>query len=107
MMLYDALTLDYGFMISRNLTNVDFRARNFEQPKILRGTVDVWWLLDSGGLELMVPHTMSLHNFWKSRTRDGHCPVRLLLISAENISATHRNSQDMDDFERLGADNIK
>eukprot|EP00497_Spongosphaera_streptacantha_P003811 TRINITY_DN4536_c0_g1_i2.p1 TRINITY_DN4536_c0_g1~~TRINITY_DN4536_c0_g1_i2.p1 ORF type:complete len:544 (+),score=72.52 TRINITY_DN4536_c0_g1_i2:211-1842(+) len=105
-MLYDAITMDHGFMVCRNLEEVDFS--NFsdnDTPNDLRGAVDVWWLLDSGGLELLVPHLMSLHHFWKKKTRDSHCPVRLFLISAEK--SENQEDQELDDFRRLGAENMR
>lgn len=103
-MMYDAITMDYGFMLTRNLENA-FTSDYTDQPRDLRGAVDVWWLLDSGGLELLIPHIMSLDSFWKRRTRGvGQCPVRLLLVSAQNIA--NQDEQDLDDLQRLGAGNV-
>lgn len=30
-----------------------------------RGTIDVWWLADDGGLTILIPYILSLHNSWK------------------------------------------
>jgi len=30
-----------------------------------KGTVDVWWLADDGGLTILIPYILSLHNSWK------------------------------------------
>lgn len=33
-----------------------------EKPK---GTIDVWWLFDDGGLTILIPYLLSIHNYWK------------------------------------------
>ena len=33
-----------------------------EKPK---GTIDVWWLSDDGGLTILIPYLLSIHTFWK------------------------------------------
>lgn len=98
--LHDALLMDHGFMLCRNLESIDFHKRN-TNPVELRGYVDVWWLLDSGGLSLLVPHLMSLHSFWRQRTKQhGRCPMRLFLVSAENIGSDEGDQRDLDDYSR-------
>jgi len=98
--LRDALLMDHGFMLCRNLESVDF-LNDSTNPVELRGYVDVWWLLDSGGLSLLVPHLMSLHSFWRQRTKQhGRCPMRLFLVSAENIGGTEGDQRDLDDYSR-------
>lgn len=96
-MLHDALVQNHGFMMVRNM---EAMSESVSQPQELRGAVDVWWLVDSGGLALLVPHLMSLHSFWKQRTRErGRCPMRLILVSAEHVA--NKDQRDLDDFERV------
>ena len=33
-----------------------------EKPK---GTIDVWWLFDDGGLTILIPYLLSIHSYWK------------------------------------------
>ena len=35
-----------------------------------RGTIDVWWIYDDGGLTVLIPYLLSLHSAWK------HCKLR-------------------------------
>ena len=35
-----------------------------------RGTIDVWWIYDDGGLTVLIPYLLSLHHAWK------HCKLR-------------------------------
>ena len=34
-----------------------------EKPK---GTIDVWWLSDDGGLTILIPYLLSIHRYWKN-----------------------------------------
>jgi len=73
-----AETLQYkmGFMICRGLEHIpfgDMKAGNvtvnmdtvdtFQAPNST--IIDVWWLLDDGGLSLLVPHILSIDQFWR------------------------------------------
>ncbi|XP_078608517.1 solute carrier family 12 member 1-like isoform X9 [Branchiostoma floridae x Branchiostoma japonicum] len=48
-----------------------FKTANTFQNKQKKGTIDVWWLFDDGGLTLLVPHLLSLKSQWK------HCKLRV------------------------------
>ncbi|XP_070543648.1 solute carrier family 12 member 2-like isoform X2 [Ptychodera flava] len=41
------------------------------QEKQGKGTIDVWWLFDDGGLTLLVPHIISMKSQW------GNCKLRV------------------------------
>merc|ERR1719334_1170753 len=41
--------------------------------------IDVWWLIDDGGLTVLLPYLMKLHSFW------GRCKLRLNVISDSNV----------------------
>ncbi|XP_031563639.1 solute carrier family 12 member 2-like, partial [Actinia tenebrosa] len=47
-----------------------------------RGTIDVWWLSDDGGLTILIPYLLSLHHSWKN------CKLRIF------THATSGNIQD-------------
>ncbi|ETO29779.1 hypothetical protein RFI_07342, partial [Reticulomyxa filosa] len=66
-----------GFMICRGLEHLpfsDIKSNNVlldmvaaENMPVMPNTtiIDVWWLLDDGGLSLLVPHILSIDQFWK------------------------------------------
>merc|ERR1712242_437804 len=39
--------------------------------------VDVWWMIDDGGLCMLIPYIMKLHKFWS------RCKLRLLMVAEE------------------------
>ena len=71
----------FGTMIGRGLDRVSWNAPSANK------TIDVWWLLDDGGLTLLVPYIMSLDKFWVENTDDRReCTVRLFFIFQGNQS---------------------
>lgn len=38
-----------------------------------KGTIDVWWLFDDGGLTLLIPHILSMKPYWQN------CKLRVFL----------------------------
>ena len=43
--------------------------------------IDVWWMIDDGGLCMLVPYIMKLHKFWQ------RCKLRMLMVSEEDSVA--------------------
>jgi len=41
--------------------------------------IDVWWLIDDGGLTVLLPYIMKLHSFWSG------CKLRLNIIANSNV----------------------
>ena len=39
-----------------------------------RGTIDVWWIYDDGGLTVLIPYLLSLHRAWK------HCKLKIFSV---------------------------
>merc|ERR1711997_731255 len=39
--------------------------------------IDVWWMIDDGGLCMLIPYIMKLHKFW------ARCKLRMLLVSED------------------------
>merc|ERR1711920_122864 len=40
--------------------------------------IDVWWMIDDGGLCMLIPYIMKLHKFW------ARCKLRMLLVSEDD-----------------------
>merc|ERR1712204_102077 len=40
--------------------------------------IDVWWMIDDGGLCMLIPHIMKLHRFWR------RCKLRMLMVAEED-----------------------
>ena len=70
--------------------DVDTQLQQYKPTEVLRGPpvsstlevvnghpvtiIDVWWLLDDGGLAMLLPHIMRRHSYWKD------CKLRMNLI---------------------------
>jgi len=65
-------------------------------------TIDIWWLLDDGGLTLLVPHIMSLSKFWKRISRKGRCRIRVFLVAEEDIVDKKKKQQEMLEQQQNG-----
>ncbi|KAL1488426.1 hypothetical protein ABEB36_014899 [Hypothenemus hampei] len=52
-----------------------------------KGTIDVWWLYDDGGLTLLLPYVMSTRRNWKN------CKLRVFALAnnREGLELEHRN----------------
>eukprot|EP00485_Elphidium_margaritaceum_P009224 CAMPEP_0202689974 /NCGR_PEP_ID=MMETSP1385-20130828/5133_1 /ASSEMBLY_ACC=CAM_ASM_000861 /TAXON_ID=933848 /ORGANISM="Elphidium margaritaceum" /LENGTH=1064 /DNA_ID=CAMNT_0049345195 /DNA_START=35 /DNA_END=3229 /DNA_ORIENTATION=+ len=44
--------------------------------------IDVWWMVDDGGLIMLVPYIMKRHAFWSQ------CKLRMLMVSEEDTIST-------------------
>merc|ERR1719295_1112827 len=40
--------------------------------------IDVWWMIDDGGLCMLIPYIMKLHKFWS------RCKLRLIMVTEED-----------------------
>ena len=45
------------------------------QHKQKKGSIDVWWLYDDGGLTLLMPHILTTRSQWK------HCTLRVFTLA--------------------------
>ncbi len=78
-----AFKMRYGVLLCRNMDQVQWNAPSPD------GTVDVWSLLDDGGLTFLVPYIMAQAPFWKANTAKGKKTlIRLFFIFADG----HNNS---------------
>jgi len=53
-----------------------------------KGTIDIWWLADDGGLTIMIPYILSLNEIWRD------CTLRILSMTktAEDIAESEEKS---------------
>jgi len=88
----DALSYNFGIMITKNLGQINYRIDS--DAKYFHGFVDVWWLLDDGGLSLLVPYLMSEDQYWRSVTvgNTNQCGIRLFLVTDELVGSTKDGS---------------
>ncbi|CAM9584114.1 unnamed protein product [Chrysoparadoxa australica] len=54
------------------------------KERISGGTVDVWWLVDDGGLTILIPHLLTLHNNWKN------CKIRVFTVADKKTITTEQ-----------------
>lgn len=74
-MVRDVFELQKACMIMRN---VDFDIAQ-DKPK---GRIDIYWLVDDGGLTLLIPTLMRQTKYYKN------CSLRVLIIPTDDDSAT-------------------
>eukprot|EP00494_Astrolonche_serrata_P023878 UN24136 len=68
----DCFNMGFNCMICRNLDALSWHEENayakddniFSLEQGLN-TIDVWWVVDDGGLSLLVPYMLAQHKFWK------------------------------------------
>lgn len=54
---------------------------NYFNMKQEKGTIDIWWLYDDGGLTVLLPYILSTRANWKN------CKLRIFaLLSRQNES---------------------
>ncbi|XP_022086932.1 solute carrier family 12 member 2-like isoform X2 [Acanthaster planci] len=61
------------------------------QEKMPKGNIDVWWLLDDGGLTLLIPHLLSMKSNWEK------CKLRVFATTGkkEQIDRERMNMANM------------
>jgi len=79
----NAFVMRLGVMICRNLQRASWESESiyefnesidFEKGV---GTIDIWWLVDDGGLTVLIPHLLSNYKFFKSPCKT---PIRLMTV---------------------------
>jgi amino acid transporter len=76
-MLRDMFRMRLGVMVCRGLDRVEWNAPN---PN---GSVDIWWLMDDGGLTILISHLLSLSDFWKRNTLSDKLCARLFIVTQD------------------------
>eukprot|EP00494_Astrolonche_serrata_P001916 UN01922 len=77
-MIRDCFRMGMNCMICRGLDAVDWHTEpnvygNDDEVFSLNNginTIDVWWLIDDGGLSLLVPYVLAHHKFWKKTRKN-------------------------------------
>lgn len=72
------------FKRNRITTEVE-NSMNFFTKKQDKGTIDVWWLYDDGGLTMLLPYIISTRSNW------AHCKIRIFALARakEDIENEH------------------
>jgi len=79
----NAFVMRLGVMICRNLQKASWEAKSiyeFNETVDFEkgiGTIDIWWLVDDGGLTVLIPHLLSNFKFFKS---PNNTPIRLMTV---------------------------
>ena len=55
-------------LFSALIPNDAIEAMNQFNVKQKKGTIDVWWLSDDGGLTILIPYIISLNELWADST---------------------------------------
>ena len=95
-LLRKAFHMRLGVMVGRGLRTIDWDASVPDRT----GTVDVWWLVDDGGLTMLVPHLMTLSKFWKENTNSSQVSVRLFFV-LQGSSDAHSLATLIPEFKRI------
>eukprot|EP00466_Bigelowiella_natans_P021009 jgi/Bigna1/87190/estExt_fgenesh1_pg.C_170175 len=82
-MIRDGFKMGMGVMVCRNLKKLEW---NYEAETTDK-TIDIYWLVDDGGLTLLIPYILSLHVWWQQRTGAGERKVPLQLILVGDIDS--------------------
>lgn len=52
---------------------------NFFHEKQAKGTIDVWWLYDDGGLTMLLPYIISTRSNWSN------CKIRIFALTNRKL----------------------
>lgn len=52
---------------------------NVFNDKMGKGTIDVWWLYDDGGLTILLPYIISLRSNWSN------CKIRVFALTNRKL----------------------
>lgn len=94
----DVLKMRMHILVARGLERIDWQ--NFDEPygsglDEANGvnTIDVWWIIDDGGLTVLIPYISTLNDFWRRTTSGGtrRCPVRLFLVYDSSTMANAKS----------------
>lgn len=55
-------------------------AMNVFQSKKPKGTIDVWWLYDDGGLTMLIPYIISMRSNW------ANCKLRVFALANRKLN---------------------
>lgn len=70
-----ASDISYATQGGTKISNDILKAMNVFNTKQEKGTIDVWWLYDDGGLTMLLPYIISTRSNW------AHCKIRVFALS--------------------------
>jgi len=84
-MIRDSFKMRLGVMISCGLERFDWTKTSSNNLATENGengvsTMDIWWLLDDGGLSVLIPHLLRSQKFFQGKTS-----IRLLIVVESEI----------------------
>jgi solute carrier family 12 (sodium/potassium/chloride transporter), member 2 len=68
-------TLKTPSAIPDNIPQEVIDSMNFFHVKQPKGTIDVWWLYDDGGLTMLLPYIISTRSNWSN------CKIRIFALT--------------------------
>jgi len=99
-MVRDALRAGHGVVVCTGFRRIDWLRWLFHavvpphDEADLRPSIDVWVMVDDGGLAILLPHIMAQHAFW------AHGRLRVNLVRSINVSFAWCCSQSASDVDR-------
>ncbi|XP_038076964.1 solute carrier family 12 member 2-like isoform X1 [Patiria miniata] len=84
-------SVDSTALIKGQPIDVVIKSMQKFQGKMPKGNIDVWWLLDDGGLTLLIPHLISMKSNWEK------CKLRVFATTGkkEQIDREKMNMANM------------
>jgi solute carrier family 12 (sodium/potassium/chloride transporter), member 2 len=67
--------INYATRGGTSVTKDVLDSMNFFHEKQPKGTIDVWWLYDDGGLTMLLPYIISTRSTWS------HCKIRVFALT--------------------------
>ena len=56
------------------------------------GTIDIWWMDDSGGISLLLPHVLQRHVNWRK------CDLRVIVPRDPSVESKEKQIQSVKDL---------
>ena len=53
----------------------------FTHSQMMRGSIDVWWLAEDGGLTILLPFILQKHEHWRN------CVIRVFTLATDSAMA--------------------
>jgi len=82
---------------NENTKNVTLRGMVTERligPESRNGTIDIWWMDDSGGISLLLPHILQRHVNWRK------CELRVIVPRDESVETKDEQIKSVADLLR-------
>eukprot|EP00484_Ammonia_sp_Unknown_P020249 CAMPEP_0197038040 /NCGR_PEP_ID=MMETSP1384-20130603/15088_1 /TAXON_ID=29189 /ORGANISM="Ammonia sp." /LENGTH=1085 /DNA_ID=CAMNT_0042468433 /DNA_START=45 /DNA_END=3302 /DNA_ORIENTATION=+ len=64
--------------VAKRADDIVFLSKAWEAGQGKQTVIDVWWMIDDGGLCMLIPYIMKRHQFWQN------CKLRMLMVAEED-----------------------